>query len=115
MSVGYKNPPKANRFKEGQCGNPDGQPKQAIQQLPTAYLFRMVATEEVTIEVNGAAILWVDNYRVGEEPGPARRNEVLSGESSPVRRSGIRRRTELHGDGSRANRVPRSDQARPLA
>jgi len=51
MSVGYNNPPKVHRFKKGQSGNPSGQ--QAVQKLPTAYLFRKVANEEVTIEIDG--------------------------------------------------------------
>jgi hypothetical protein len=57
MSVGYKNPPKAHRFKKGQSGNPSGPPRQAVQRLPAAYLFRKVASEEVAIEVDGTTRL----------------------------------------------------------
>lgn len=32
-SVGYKNPPKANRFKSGQSGNPKGRPKQGASRI----------------------------------------------------------------------------------
>lgn len=53
MGVGYKNPPMAHRFKKGECPNPSGRPRQAVQRLPAAYLFRKVANEEVTIEVDG--------------------------------------------------------------
>ena len=56
MSVGNRNPPKASRFKKGQSGNPNGRPKQAVQRLSPAYLFRKVANEEVAIGFNGATI-----------------------------------------------------------
>jgi hypothetical protein len=56
MSVGYKNPPKATRFRQGQTGNANGRPKQAVQRLPAAYLFRKVANEEVAVEANGTTI-----------------------------------------------------------
>jgi hypothetical protein len=56
MSVGYKNPPKATRFKKGLSGNPNGRPKQAAQRLPASYLFRKVANEEVAIDFNGATV-----------------------------------------------------------
>jgi len=57
MSAGYKNPPKAHRFKAGECPNPNGRPKQAVQRLPAAYLFRKVANEEVAIEIDGAPVM----------------------------------------------------------
>jgi len=57
MSVGYRNPPKANRFKKRQSGNPSGRPRQAVERLPAAYLFRKVANEEVEIEVDGDAVV----------------------------------------------------------
>lgn len=49
MSVGYKNPPKAGRFKKGRSGNPRGRPPSAVT-VSTAYLFRKVANEAVAIE-----------------------------------------------------------------
>src|SRR6266566_6986611 len=62
-------------------------------------------------------ILWVDNRRERQVAGRERSSEVLRGESSPVRRSGIRkpRRRAWSDDGSRASRVPQSDRARPPA
>jgi hypothetical protein len=59
-------------------------------------------------------ILWVDNLRVEQASGMARRDEVLRGESSPSRRSGSRklRCTSWRDDGSRATRALRSAQAR---
>jgi hypothetical protein len=55
-------------------------------------------------------IPWVGNRRVRQLPGAARRYEVLRGESSPARRSGIRklRCTSSRDDGSRASRALRS-------
>src|SRR5882672_4187992 len=59
-------------------------------------------------------IPWVDNRRVRQASGTAWRYEVLRGESSPARRSKIRRPrcTSWRGDGSRATRGLRSAQAR---
>src|SRR5215467_8854973 len=58
-------------------------------------------------------LLWVDNRRVAQAPWAARRNEVLRGESSPARRSGIRRLrcTASRGDESQAIDAPRSARA----
>ena len=57
MSAGYKNPPKAYRFKKGQSGHPSGRPRRTVQRLPAAYLFSKVANEEVTIEVDGREVV----------------------------------------------------------
>jgi len=60
--------------------------------------------------------LWVCNLREGQALGTARCNEVLRGESSPSRRSGIRKRRckVWRGGGSRAILALRSRRARPL-
>src|SRR5215218_2104424 len=62
-------------------------------------------------------ILWVGNRRVLQVSGIERRNEVLRGESSPSRRSRIRRPrcTAWRDGGSRATRVLQSDPAPLLA
>src|SRR6266436_2735464 len=62
-------------------------------------------------------ILGVDNCRVRQVAGAAWRNEVLRGESSPSRRSGIHRLrcTVWHDGGSPASRVPHNAQGRPPA
>jgi hypothetical protein len=58
MSVGYGNPPKANRFKKGQSGNRKGRrPKQAVQRVSAGYLFRKVASEEVAIDLDGDTVM----------------------------------------------------------
>src|SRR6266852_2241139 len=59
---------------------------------------------DVTLRAQGQ-ILWVDDERVLQAAGTAGRNVVLRGESSPVRRSGIRRRqcTAWRDGESRAN------------
>jgi hypothetical protein len=79
---------------------------------------RMVANRvwDVALRPPGR-ILWVYNCRVSEVSGTAWRNEVLRGESSPVRRSGIRkpRCTAWHDDGSRASHVPRNARGQPPA
>src|SRR5258706_212368 len=59
-------------------------------------------------------ILGVDNLGELKAARTARRNVLLRGESSPARRSGIRRLrcTAWRGDGSRAIAGPRSDRDR---
>ena len=61
--------------------------------------------------------LWVGNRRVWQISGASGRRQVLRGESSPVRRSGIRRRrcTRSRDDGSHASLVPRSGRGRAPA
>src|SRR5262249_12235669 len=61
-------------------------------------------------------ILWVDNHREGKIACLARCGPVLRGESSPSRRSGIRRlpHKELRDDGNHANRDLRNGRGRPL-
>jgi len=95
MSVGHKNPPKKNRFRKGQSGNPNGRPKQAVQRLPAAYLFRKVASEEVEIEFNGAplrmtrweAFMRQIHIMAHKDPGAARLlhrvRKQFPGKSSP--------------------------------
>src|SRR5258707_10977479 len=62
-------------------------------------------------------ILGVDNLGELKAARTTRRNMLLRGESSPARRSGIRRLrcTAWRGDGSRAIAGARSDRARPPA
>lgn len=48
--VGYRNPPKATRFKPGQSGNPKGRPKGAPG-LPA--IVRKVLSEKITVTENG--------------------------------------------------------------
>lgn len=50
MSVGYKNPPEATRFKKRKPGNSRGRPKQADERRPASYWFRKVANEKIDLE-----------------------------------------------------------------
>src|SRR5262245_39337374 len=57
MSTGYRNPPTEGQFKKGRPGNQKGQPKQAVRRMSIAYLFRKVAAEQVTIDVDGGKVM----------------------------------------------------------
>ena len=50
--VGYKKPPRTNRFKKGSSGNPKGRPKNAKNTTPTELLDQYLSTP-VTVAENG--------------------------------------------------------------
>src|SRR3981081_3720805 len=86
------------------------------ERIDQSYAHGGDRVRDVTFRPQGR-ILWVGNRWVWQVPGAAWRDEVLRGESSPSRRSGIRRLrcTAWRDDESRASRVPHSVRARPLA
>lgn len=47
--TGYKNPPRANRFKPGKSGNPNGRPKKQHIKTSRASLLAAILAEEVEI------------------------------------------------------------------
>ncbi|WP_439374574.1 DUF5681 domain-containing protein [Bradyrhizobium sp. DASA03120] len=57
MSAGYGNPPKGSRFKKGHSGNAAGRPRQAVRRVSIAMLFRKVANEQITIELDGGQVM----------------------------------------------------------
>ena len=81
MTAGYGEPPKNSQFKKGRSGNPKGRPKKPSQPVSTAYLFRKVASETVTVETkSGKEIMtrWealarmVQNLALSKDPSAAR-------------------------------------------
>jgi hypothetical protein len=53
MTTGYGKPPKNTQFKKGRSGNPKGRPRPTVQQVSEGSIFRKVAKEQISIEVNG--------------------------------------------------------------
>ena len=94
MTVSRKNPPKATPCKKEQPGNAKGRSKQPKPRLPAAYLFRKVANEEVTIEVNGAKI------RMTHWEALLRQLQIMAHKNSSAARLLHRIRKEFPGDGS---------------
>lgn len=47
--IGYKNPPKANRFKPGKSGNPKGRPKKQPANTSRASILDDIMSEEIDV------------------------------------------------------------------
>ena len=53
MNKGNRTAPRNTQFKKGRSGNPKGRPKQTVPQVSTGSLFRKVAKEQISIEIEG--------------------------------------------------------------
>jgi hypothetical protein len=55
MNKGNNTPPKDKRFKKGRSGNPKGRPRKAAKPVSTGSVFRRVASELVSIDIDGSS------------------------------------------------------------
>jgi len=53
MSEGYKNPPKRTQVKKGPSRDPGGRRRREVSQVSEGSIFRKVAKEQISIEVDG--------------------------------------------------------------
>ena len=78
--VGYKKPPKATRWREGQSGNPKGRkPKEKIEDL--RIIFDEILVETVTVKFNGRTEIMTKLDAMIEQI----RSKALHGEPKAIR------------------------------